>query len=242
MSRSGIVALSNVQQFAAINLLSDPGHIPGPIVIPGCMQIRLLWVQDSARIAVNVLHARYSGGFPGTIAMANSILTSLAGAYTGTGLADFAPTTSNLGGVDLRDLGVINQPIISSSAGGAPGTSSGAAQPNEVALVMTLRTALTSQANRGRIYQPNWATNALGAGNLVAAAAVTALTAFGADIRSIINATVPLIMVLAHPARAEYTSPRTGRLHPARPAGTVDVTAVIVRDNHWDTVRRRGLK
>jgi hypothetical protein len=92
------------------------------------------------------------------------------------------------------------------------------------------------------MYFPGWASNAVGTGGVIAPLAVTALGAWAntnlyANIASAIGAGV-----IAHPARQAYTSPATGRHFDARPAGTVPIVTVLVRDNHWDSQRRRGLK
>jgi hypothetical protein len=50
-----------------------------------------------------------------------------------------------------------------------------------------------------------------------------------------------LTLALGLPARSAYTG-TTGTPHPARVAATLPVTSLLVRDNHWDSQRRRGLK
>jgi hypothetical protein len=137
-------------------------------------------------------------------------------------------------------MSVANQPIISSGAGGATGTSSGTELPDEVALVVTERTAFTGPQNRGRMYIPGWATTALGANNTAAAAAVTALGNWAGNIAGILSAQ-GYTWCVGHVARQAYTG-STGTQHPARVAGTVPITTVAVRDNHWDSQRRRGLR
>src|SRR4029450_3032608 len=230
MSRSRIIRLDNLQQFTAINVLSDPGHISGPVVIPGVMEIRLTWSLTDGKAAFNVLHARYTAGFPGNVAMANALATGIGNAYT----ADIAlhqASTGGFTGVQLRDIGLPDQPLIASTTGGILGTSTGTALPDEMAAVITLRSANTGPSARGRIYIPNWATTALGAGGVIVAGAVTGLGSFGAAIRSQINATPPLTMVIALPARAAYTG-STGTAHPARPAGSLDVQTTLVLYQH----------
>lgn len=240
MGRSRIVPLDNFQQFAAVNLLSDPGHIAGPIVIPSCAQITINWANASGRGAHNVLYGRYSGAFAGNTAQANSIMTALSTGGAWTALAAFLATTTTLAGVSIRDVNTPNAPLITSTNAAVPGTSASPEMPDEVAAVITLRTSFTGPAYRGRMYVPGWATNALAAGNVIAAAAVTALNSWGGTIAGALAAGT-YTWVLGQPARAQYTG-STGRVHPARAAQSTTIAQTVVRDNHWDTQRRRGLK
>jgi hypothetical protein len=90
------------------------------------------------------------------------------------------------------------------------------------------------------MFVPGWATNALGTGNTINPAAVTALGNWGSIIAGALSAS-GYIWCVGHVARQAYTG-STGTSHPARPAGSVPITTVAVRDNHWDSQRRRGLK
>jgi hypothetical protein len=240
VARSRIVNIENLQQFTAINLLSDPGHLGGPLVIPNCIQIEMVWGLSDAKQGHNVMYGFRTDGVSPTQAQATAILVSLTGGAQWAALAAFLATSSQLGALTLRDVRTPNQPIIQNTTGGALGTSASPELPNETSVVVTLRTALTGIANRGRIYIPGWATNALGAGNVVAATAVTALGNWANTIPAAFTAQ-GYTMVLGHPARGAYTG-STGTAHPARPAGSVPITSLVVRDNHWDSQRRRGLK
>jgi hypothetical protein len=44
--------------------------------------------------------------------------------------------------------------------------------------------------------------------------------------------------VIVQPARAAYTG-ATGTSHPARPAGSIDISAHAVRNTLWDSQRKR---
>ena len=221
MSRSRVFNLANFNQFTAINVLSDPGHLGGPVIIPNCIKLMLVWTLPNGKLVRNVLGASVGGSFAATPAVAESARLAIVG-------------------VELLDVRTPNQPVVSSTGAATPGTSASAGLPGEVAAVLTLRTALTGTSNRGRVYVPNFATNALGAGDVIAAAAVTAIQGWVANIQGAV-ANVSGTWVILHPARAAYIG-ATGTTHPALPAGSVTVTSAIVRDNHWDSQRRRGLK
>jgi hypothetical protein len=235
-----LVRLDRLQQFAAVNLLLDPGAIGGPVVIPNAIQVTLRWTLASGKIGHNVLYGRTAGVPAPSVAMADALLTALT---TGTPWLSFAARLSNstaLAGVTLRSVHEAGLPIFDSTGAAHPGTNAVLALPNEVALCVTLRTGGTGGQNRGRMYVPGYATDSVAAGNVASATVVT-------DTQGWANIIIPafsgqaLTLVIGQKARQEYIG-TTGTLHPARPAGTVVVTSLLVRDNHWDSQRRRGLK
>lgn|SRR5262245_16619864 len=240
MARSRVVNLANFEQFTAINVLMDPGVIPGPVVISQCAQITMNFILTNGKTGNVVLHGRYAGGFAGTSAQCQAILSALNTGAAWTAMAAFMPTTVFLGGVTIRDLNQANQPLIASSGGAQAGTSASTALPDEVAAVVTKRTSRTGRAFRGRAYVPGWASNAVATGAVIAPAVVTALGNWANTWAGALSAQ-GYTHVLGLPARAAYTG-STGAAHPARAATTQDVTSVVVRDNHWDTQRRRGLR
>lgn len=240
MGRSHVVNLANFQQFTAINVLSDPGAIGGPVVIPQCAQIVLRWNLQDGKTAHNVLYGRYAGGFVGTVAQANGIMTALTSGAAWTALAATLHPATTFAGVDIRDVNTANQAIISSTNAVVPGTGTGTAQPNEVALCATLRTALAGKSNRGRIFITGFDSLQTSTANVVAAGCVTALSNWAATLLTAFAAQ-GYTLVIGQKARAAYTG-STGTFHPARPAGSVQVTSALCRDNHWDSQRRRGLR
>ena len=235
-----IVRLSDLEQFTAINVLSDPGHIGGPVVVPSCVQVVLNWGQSSGKTAHNVLYGR-AGGIPApTVAQAQAIFAALSTGAQWTALAAFMPIGTTFTGVTLRNVHTANNPLISSTGAAVPGTGAGAALPNEVGLAITLRTALAGPQNRGRFYIPGFSVDALGSSNTVVAGLVTASANWANTITSALSAQ-GYTWVIGQPARAQYTG-STGTVHPARAATSVPVATAICRDNHWDSQRRRGLK
>src|SRR5215471_14828187 len=122
MAKSRIVNLDNLQQFTAVNVLSDPGSIGGPVIIPQCAQIRLHWTLESGKTGFNVLYGRYAGAFAGTVAQANAILSGLTTDASWTALAGFMPTATALAAVSIRDVNTGGHPYIQSSGASHPGT------------------------------------------------------------------------------------------------------------------------
>jgi hypothetical protein len=240
MARSRIVNLANFQQFTAINFLSDPGMIGGPKIIPSCAAITIGWQLPGGKAGHNVLTGRYTGTFSGSVAQANAMLLALATGAPATALLSHLSANTHLIFVNIRDLNTANQPLISSTTPGVVGSAAGPPLPNEMALVITEHTALTGRANRGRMYIPGWSSAAVDVDNTAVAAAVTDLQAWANTVQNALNGS-GYQLVIGQPARAAYVG-STGTAHPARPAGSVTVQSLVVRDNHWDSQRRRGLK
>jgi hypothetical protein len=236
-----IVNLANLQPFQAVNLLSDPGAIGGPIVIPSACQVVFAWQCPDSKFGLNVLYGNIGAGFTPTAAIADALKTALTSGAAWTALALQLFTGSGFSAVRLRDVRSANNPFISSATTVVPGTSSSAtALPSEVSLAVTLRTARTGPGARGRFYVPCWTPFAQSTTDTVTAGAVTALQNWANGIPAIFAAQ-GLTLCLGLPARAAYTG-TTGTIHQARVAQTMPVTSLLVRDNHWDSQRRRGLK
>jgi hypothetical protein len=237
-----VYLLDNIQQFAAINVQSDPGYIPGPKIIPGCAMVRLNWNLPNGKIGHNILYCTYNGTPALTNALAQTIFAGITSGVNWTPLVAFLAPTVSLAGVTLLDVRSNSGVEFNSTGSSVPGTSSGTALPDEVAACITIRTNLRGPSGRGRYYIPGLATNAMATGGVIAPAAVTALTNWASNgvagqLASNIGA-----QVLGLPARAGYTSPLTGRVFPPRAATTVPITGASCKDNHWDSQRRRGLK
>lgn len=235
-----LINLANFEQFAAINVLTDPGAVGGPTVIPAACQVILNWGLTDLKIGHNVICGGVGAAFTPTVTIANAIMTALSTGSAWTGLAAVLASDSALLSVSLRDLRSADQPIVTSTAAAVAGTAVGLALPNEVALCVTLRTAFAGRGNRGRMFIPGYSVGSVGAANIVSPGTVTATSTWANTIFAAL-AGQGMTWVLAKRARQAYTG-STGTLHPARAASTVPITAVAVRDNHWDSQRRRGLR
>ena len=236
-----VVNIEAFQQFTAVQLLSDPGHIGGPVVVPNGIKLMIVWTLADGKIARNVLGGIAPAGYSPTTALAEAARAALVAGSGWSTLAGFLAPTISLTRVELQDIRSAHNAAIPSTGAATPGTSAGTALPSEVAAVISIRTAKTGQAGRGRAYIPGWATNALGASDLIAAAAFTALTNWTTNISNAITA-AGLSWALILPERNGYTSPSTGTVHAHRDAVMAPVTSSLVRDNHWDSQRRRGLR
>lgn len=221
----------------------DPGYVPGPKLIPNCAMVRLNWSMADGKLAHNVLYAQWTGSPALSSSIANSIRTAVInGTNWTTFLALVAPAVSFLGVtlLDMRDL--LSSPIDSVQTA-IPGTSAGTAMPDETACVVTMLTGRRGPSGRGRAYIPGLSGTAMAAGGVISSAAMTAVQTWFATNVSVNGISTNLgTHSLGLPHRAAYTSPKTGRVFPERPATTVGIIQSIVKDNHWDSQRRRGLK
>jgi len=240
MSRSRVIRLENIQQFQAIQVLSDPGAVGGPVVIPNCMQVVINWSLADGKTGHNVLYGRSAGVPAPTQAMADAIKTALTTGAAWTAFAATIAPANSLASVSLRSVHTAFQPIITSAGAASPGTGTTSSLPNEVALAVTLRTGLTGPQNRGRIFIPGYANVNVDSGNVVLPACMTATTTWAQGFIAIFSGQ-SLTLVIGQRERAAYTG-ITGTQHPARAAASVPVTQLLVRDNHWDSQRRRGLR
>jgi hypothetical protein len=235
-----LINLANLQQLTAVNLLSDLGDLGGPVVVPQCTQVVLNWTMSDSKVGHNVLYGRYSGAFAGTVAMADAIKTALTSGGAWSAMAGHMTVNNALASVSLRDVNTPNQAIITSTGAASAGTGTGTLLPDEVAICVTLRTALTGIQNRGRMFLPGFDHLSVGPGNTIGATTVTAVNNWAATITGALSGQ-GLVWVIGHKHRQAYTGV-TGTQHPDRPAGSVPITSAVVRDNHWDTQRRRGLR
>jgi hypothetical protein len=236
-----IVRLDNFQQFSAVNLLLDPGEIPGPKIIPNCCEVRLNWALTDGKIAHNVLYGQYGAGFTPSSAIATAIHQALTSGPQWPAVAALLATTVSLTGVSLRDHNAADQPYFTSTSPAAAGTATGTALPDEVAAVISLQTTKTGPRYRGRMYIPGFTSADAAAGGVMSPNVKTALEAWaGNTIPGALGAS-GLTWCLGLPARNAYTG-SGGRQHPARGPETPGVTGAPVRDNHWDSQRRRGLR
>ena len=191
------------------------------LVIPTAVQVRLRWTFNGVS-GFNVLGGSVGGGFASSQAIANTLGTAVNGYFTSSGLAALMATTTSLLGIGLRDIRVANQPEFQSAAAAVPGTGVGNPIPNEVAAVITLRTALAGRSFRGRAYFSGAIVTQNSATGSIVAGFNTALTTFMTNVQTALAASGITLAVLS----------RTDSV-------ATPVTLIQARDTEWDTQRRR---
>lgn len=235
--------ISLLEQVTALKVTDDPGYIHEKKSIPNACQVVLYWVMANGKLAHNVLYCNWTGSPALSTAIANNIMNTIKAAYTAAlGLATFQAPATNFNAVSVMDFRVAGTgTLFFSDSVAAPGTSASPSMPDENAAVLTVKTANRGPSGRGRVYIPNFATNAIAAGGIIAPTCITALNNFAT------NGIMAGLATLGTPSlglthRAAYKSPVTGADFPDRPARLVPITQMVSRDNHWDSQRKRGLK
>lgn len=218
--------------------MPDLGRIPGKVVIANTVQVRLIWTLPNAKTVYNVLHARTAGAPAVTQALAQAVFAAILAGADWTNWRAQINTGVSLAGVDLRSLHLVDQPTIQSSGGAVAGTGAGGAIPPGDALVVTLRTAQVGQHARGRVYLPGLDFAALAAGGVASATTLTRAPLFVTLVQTALSGQ-GMTMCIANPARAGYAG-HNGVVHAARAATTLDVTAIVCRNNIIDHQRKRA--
>jgi len=221
----------------------DLGHIKGPVFIPNVAAIRLVWQLPSGKKAANVLHAQFATPPTVTQAFVNALFTSLT---TGTGWSNHAGalhTTTLLTALGFRDMTQVSTGVghaeVLSTVTAVPGTAAASDPlPANVAFVVSLKTGLSLQANRGRVYLPGFAESANDTTGHASTTVVSNAVAWVTQIQTVLAAQ-SLNMCIAHPARKAYTGD-AGAAHADRPAGFVVVQQVLALNSIWDSTRLRS--
>lgn len=236
-----IIRFDQLQQFAAVNILSDPGAVGGPVVIPFGVQINIAWTLADGKTGHNITYGRTAGVPAPTVAQAQAIFSALTSGAQWTALAASLSNSTALASVSLTSVHTAGLPTVSSTGTAVSGSNAALALPNEVALVVTLRTSFRGASNRGRVYIPGYAVDQVIAGNVASATAVSNTGAWVNNWKSVFSSQ-GLTWAIGQRERSAYIG-STGTSHPARAANVnVDVQFAQVRDNHWDSQRRRGLR
>lgn len=214
----------------------DAGRIPGPAACPNTVEVRLQWLGANGRTFYSFLHGSFTGTFLPTVAIANTIFSAISSSWS-TNLASFSPTACTLAGAQIRDMTSASNPVFASTAAAVAGTSVSVAMPESVALVLTEEVNQRGRGAKGRIYVPNWATNADASGGLALGTVVTAMNNWGTGIFNALNGS-SLTPCVAKVARQQYVG-YSGATHNARSAAPVAISAYTCQDARWDSQRRR---
>lgn len=210
--------------------------VVGPVVIPNCVECRILWT-IGARTFANVVHGQSAGGAAATDAGAQAIFSGLSTQFSGSGWNGMVHPTVSLFAVELKSLHNPNLVQHVSTGAAVPGTATGAGAPMNVALVVTLRTANSGRAFRGRVYLGGLADVALGNMLDSSTAANTAAAAFITGLMTVMSSN-SMPMCIAQRALQAGTD-KKGNPLPARAANIVPVTTASVINPRLDSQRRR---
>lgn len=214
------------------------GRLPvaGPVVIPQAAIVKLHW-QNSGESFTNAFTFRIAtaGAIDGTLA--ELLFAQYKTQFTSSGFAAQCADNTTFTGVSVKDVRQANMPEFMSSGAAAPGGDATGDLPEQVALVITERTARSGREFRGRVY--------FGGLGLVAQADArhftgTATSTAKAFLDGIMSTSAGQGLQLGVGQRALQAGEDANHNPlPARAAQVVDVVATEARDNRIDTQRRR---
>lgn len=223
----------------------DPGHINGPVFIPGVAAMRLIWRMPSGKEVSNVLHG--SGAVAGnrTQAYVNGLYTAVQTAWESTGYRPACSNLFSLQAVGYRDLSEASPNVgyaeIRSNLAATAGEATDNPLPANVSFVITLKSQFRGQANRGRIYFTGFTEDSNDANGNPEDDLKNALVDFAGAVDSLMTSH-GLTLCIAQPARQAYDSPVPPFTHhPAREAGSVPVIGISAHDQLWDSTRLRKI-
>jgi hypothetical protein len=209
---------------------------PGPIVIPNCLQVRLIWTQAN-RTLHNIVHGNWTTVGPIDPALVETLFTGFKTQFTSSGWAGMVNTGTSFAGVGLRDLRNANQIEYLSSSAPIFGSDASGDLVASNATVVTLKTNQSGRGFRGRVYLG-------GLGQIVrndafsfTGAAGTAAINFVTGLNTVMTSN-GLPLCIGQRALLAGTDSHGNPL-PARAANTVQVTSVVVVDHRFDSQRRR---
>lgn len=192
------------------------------IIITGTYTIKITWQLSGVDWALNVVHAQLPGGESVNQALADAWATDLAALHVSSGLAAVQPNTVQLARVGVRDVRVANQAEHEADVSSL-GTSVANLLPRQAGIKVTTRTALAGKSFRGGPTIPGFDEDQNNGAGQIAATASDAAEAFVASLRT------------AATARGHILAVGSVKLGLSTP-----ITTQVVRDQVWDTQRRRG--
>jgi hypothetical protein len=216
---------------------SSPGYHPGFVAIPDTVQLRLIWTLPNVRFGTNVLHGGIGTGDNPSPAKCDAFVNSLAASAGWAAYNPFLAGPTNLTAVDMRDLRGEGGQLVQSTVAPLSGTGTGAALPEEVALCLSIHSAIGGKHGRGRVYLPGLSTDGLDADGHVTSDLVTATLSLADGIKAAFIA-AGLSWVVASRGHDSYTSPFTGLTVAADGPHSFLITNYKV-DNVFDSQRRR---
>lgn len=200
------------------------------LIVPQAAQMRLIWSLSGQLYALNVMGVVNAGGIAITQALTNTVGSAIKASFTSSGHVAAISTIVSLANVGLRDIRSASQPEFIDTGAAVAGTLAGDFLPPQIALCITLRTALAGPRYRGRIYLCGYGeagNTAVGVLNNTASS-----VAFVTAIKSALIASSLDLGVIHRPTEAPL---------PVTAGFITVVNSIVARDAVWDTQRRRAI-
>jgi hypothetical protein len=210
--------------------------VAGPIVIPNGTLVVVTYA-NLERVWHNTFHAINQAAGPLNPAIAETIFSGIKAQAGTTGWLAHMAAGADITGVHMKDLRAANNPILFSTSASVAGTAPDAAISLATAFVVTLLTASSGRAFRGRAYLAGLTIGALANSTHAAVAVGPAAIAYVQGIQTVLS-TNNLQLGIAQRALQAGTDIHDNPL-PARPAAMVPVTGFANTNNRIDSQRRR---
>lgn len=227
-----------MSQAAISTRKTDGGKIKGAQAVPNTIEIQIKQTGANGKPANFTVHGQYATTPPSLTTLATALWNSISGAW-GTNLAPQMHPNAQITAVWVRDMANVNNPIVVGSGAAVVGTGTGSALPAEVCIVITENIIKRGKGLKGRMYLSGFVDSASSTAGQISAAGMSAAGGFATALFAAIQAQ-SLTPCVAEVHRQAYTG-LTGTPHLDRPAAPVGVTQYVVRNNEFDTQRRRGL-
>lgn len=195
-----------------------------PLVISNALLVRLIWNRAGVGFAINVLGATGVNAAGVNQALANTLGAAIKGHASTTALMSVIHPTVTLANVGVRSVSSESQPEFLDAGAAVTGTGTGNMLPPQVAIAVTLRTALAGKEYRGRVYLPGFSAAASDANGQAVAGATSAAVNFITGVQAALTSSALTHAVLSR------------KLNQANP-----VTLVLSRNSIFETQRRRAI-
>lgn len=206
-----------------------------PLVIANAALVTIHWARGDVAF-INQLGALAPAGVVIGQTMANDLGIDIKAALASTALSADLHTSVSLVAVGVRDIRVAFQPEFVDSSPAVSGTAAGDPLPGSVALVVTFRTGLSGPRNRGRYYQGGLTEAANDASGQCSAIVSGHILSFVDGVRVAIAGAGMTMAVVSRPQLATVVTKEIA----ARPGGVQGITSLQIRNNTWDSQRRRA--
>jgi hypothetical protein len=198
------------------------------------MQVKWVWSMNAIS-AINVTNAIITGSPTINPALAEAQFVAIKAAMTAAALPEWWGTNIQLTRVALRDMRTPNNAEIESTGPPLISTSPEDSLPPQTAAVITLRTAKAGKSFRGRIFLPGFNESANDGSGRITSDAFAALQVFANSVPTLYTGGLQLCVASR---QVVNRAPGAG-CAVLRPSQVTPVTQALIRDNIWDTQRRR---
>jgi hypothetical protein len=216
----------------------DGGHIKGAQPCPNVCEIKCVGTGANGKRNTFTLHGFFSGASPVNQTLAGQLWTSISTAWN-SNLAPQMVPAATFTAVEIRDMTLPTNPVFVGTGTALVGTGTPPAVAPENAIVLTEDVQKRGRGLKGRIYLGGWSNTADAGNGVISAGASGAATGFATALFAAVSG-AGLTPCVAELPRQAYTG-LTGTTHQQRAADHPPVSTYRLRNNEWDTQRRRGL-